>query len=495
MLCAVDDRPLVSVPVVIVSTTRQGGCTCENISGLRMGTYNLEFTALHAPKPLLLISADDATRTMPEQGFPELQQHYSVLGAKHNVSHAALLQFPHNYNIVSRAVMYGWLNQHLRLGLDEPILERSYQRLTREQLTVWGDEHPRPESDPEFEHELLERWKHDAQRQLAALIPHDQPSLRRYREIVGGGWDVLLRGLPEFSDVHFMATKSDDRGDHRRIVGLLRYRTMEDHQAELPIVRLSPKEANPRTVIWIDPQGKSGLFTKDGSIKPPVQRLLDAGMAVVGVDLLLQGEFIGSGTTIDRQPCLPGEEAFAGWTYCYNMPTFARRVHDILAVIAHALRDGSKITSPSPLSPRGRGQGEGVENEEVILEPSLSGDGATREVDVVGLDGTGRWIAGAVAQARGAVARAAIDTGGFRFSALQDVYHVDFLPGGARYGDLPGLLALSAPTPIWLAGEGRQAPPIVRAAFTAAGSAEKLTMFSDDTRDRAEAAVDWLLSQ
>jgi hypothetical protein len=68
MLSAVDDRPLVSVPVVIVSTTRQGGCTCENISGLRIGTYNLEFTAPHAPKPLLLISADDATRTMPERG-------------------------------------------------------------------------------------------------------------------------------------------------------------------------------------------------------------------------------------------------------------------------------------------------------------------------------------------------------------------------------------------------------------------------------------------
>ncbi|MBN2316625.1 MAG: acetylxylan esterase, partial [Sedimentisphaerales bacterium] len=94
MLCAVDDRPLVSVPVVIVSTTRQGGCTCENISGFRIGTYNLEITALHAPNPLLLISADDATRTMPERGFPELKQLYGILGATQNVSHVALLQFP-----------------------------------------------------------------------------------------------------------------------------------------------------------------------------------------------------------------------------------------------------------------------------------------------------------------------------------------------------------------------------------------------------------------
>ena len=102
MLCGVDERPFVSVPVVIVSTTRQGGCTCENISGLRIGTYNLEFTAMHAPKPLLLISADDATRTMSERGFPELRQHYMMLGAANHLSHAALLQFPHNYNMVSR---------------------------------------------------------------------------------------------------------------------------------------------------------------------------------------------------------------------------------------------------------------------------------------------------------------------------------------------------------------------------------------------------------
>ncbi|MEY4404064.1 MAG: hypothetical protein RIR91_2099, partial [Verrucomicrobiota bacterium] len=31
-------------------------------------------------------------------------------------------------------------------------------------------------------------------------------------------------------------------------------------------------------------------------------------------------------------------------------------------------------------------------------------------------------------------------TGGFRFAQLQDVHDPKFLPGGAKYGDLPGLL-------------------------------------------------------
>ncbi|UCF14862.1 MAG: hypothetical protein JSW59_15745, partial [Phycisphaerales bacterium] len=179
MLCAVDDRPLVSVPVVIVSTTRQGGCTCENISGFRIGTYNLEITALHAPKPLLLISADDATRTMSERGFPELKQHYGLLGAAQDVSHVALLQYPHNYNAVSRAAMYSWLNRHLAIGLAEPILERSYKRLTRAELSVWDDRHRRPKGGLEFEHELLEWLTNDAGRQIAALAPADGESLRR----------------------------------------------------------------------------------------------------------------------------------------------------------------------------------------------------------------------------------------------------------------------------------------------------------------------------
>lgn len=461
MLCAADDRPLVSVPVVIVSTTRQGGCTCENISGLRIGTYNLEFTALHAPKPLLLISADDATRTMPERGFPELKRHYAALGAEENVSHAALLQFPHNYNYVSRAVMYGWLNRHLDLGLPEPIVERPYTRLTKQELTVWDEKHARPKYDPEFEPRLLQWLTNDANRQLTALAPRDRKSLERYREVVGGAWGILLRRLPTDSDVRFESKKSQKRGTYQETLGLLRYRSAEDHQAELPMVLLSPRKTSRQTVIWISDKGKSGLYADDGPLLPSVHRLLDGGATVIGVDLLYQGEFLDDGRPINRQCSLPNEEGFAGWTYCYNLPLFAGRVHDILAVIAFAKRDEAR----------------------------------PQEVNLIGLKGAGHWVAAALAQARGNVARAAIDTGGFRFVELTDVYDVDFLPGAAKYDDLPGLLALAAPTKLWLAGEGNQAPRVTRAAFAAAGMGENLTLFQGSSEDTRDAAAQWLLSQ
>jgi hypothetical protein len=213
-------------------------------------------------------------------------------------------------------------------------------------------------------------------------------------------------------------------------------------------------------VIWIDKAGKAGLFTGDDSLSRPARRLLEAGVTVVGVDLLDQGEFFAEGRSPDRQRWLEGEEAFAGWTYCYNLPLFARRVHDILAVIRWAQRDG----------------------------------GSLRDVDLVGMSGAGHWTAAATALAPEAIARAAIHTNGFRFAELTDVYHVDFLPGAAKYHDLPGLLALAAPTRLWLAGEGGNAPAVVRSAYEASQLPERINV-ARQSAETASAAVDWLLQE
>ena len=44
--------------------------------------------------------------------------------------------FPHNYNYISRATMYKWFNKHLKLGLEDPILEENWVPLTAEELSV-----------------------------------------------------------------------------------------------------------------------------------------------------------------------------------------------------------------------------------------------------------------------------------------------------------------------------------------------------------------------
>src|SRR5688572_30461860 len=85
LLAAIDDRIKLSFPVVMVSTSMQGGCTCENASLLRINTGNVEFAALFAPRPQGMNSADDWTKEMATKGFPDLQKIYALYGKKDDV--------------------------------------------------------------------------------------------------------------------------------------------------------------------------------------------------------------------------------------------------------------------------------------------------------------------------------------------------------------------------------------------------------------------------
>ena len=108
-----------------------------------------------------------------------------------------LLQFPHNYNYVSRAVMYQWFNKHLKLGLEEPIVEEDFRPLSVAEMSVWDAKHPAPPSGEEFERGFAPA---DDRRQPPAdggPRPNDEASLREYRRIVGGAVEVMIgRGLP-----------------------------------------------------------------------------------------------------------------------------------------------------------------------------------------------------------------------------------------------------------------------------------------------------------
>ena len=83
-----------------------------------------------------------------------------------------------------------------------------------------------------------------------------------------------------------------------------------------------------------------------------------------------------------------------------------------------------------------------------------------------------------------------IDTEGFRFEMLNDWSHVNFLPGAIKYGDLPTLLALSAPHPLWINGE-KSIPAIVSTAFHTLGKPDAVTLGSPDA-DSTTAAIDWI---
>jgi hypothetical protein len=94
--------------------------------------------------------------------------------------------------------------------------------------------------------------------------------------------------------------------------------------------------------------------------------------------------------------------------------------------------------------------------------------------------------------AGGEIARAAVFTDGFRFASLLDYRDPRFLPGGAKYLDVPGLLALSAPHPLWVAGEP-EGEAITAGAYAAAAGAANLQRHRGPAEGGLSAALDWLL--
>jgi dienelactone hydrolase len=460
ILGAVDPRPRVAFPAVMVSTAMQGGCTCENACYLRVATGNVELAALFAPKPLGMSAADDWTKELQTKGLPQLKQLYQILGAADNVAGSSFTHFGHNYNNVSRAVMYSWMNRHLKLGLDEPIVEHDYVPLTREEASVWNEAHPRPEVGVAHERKLIQGITRDAQQQMAALVPGKKADLARYREVLGGAWDVMLgRTLPPAGSVEFDMSLKEDRGSYLEMAGLLR---LAKQQEELPIVFLYPDSYDGRVVAWLDPAGKSAVYDSSGGPRPEVAQLLDAGCSVVGVDLLYQGEFLTDGKLLEQAPLVESTRwGYAGYTYGYNHSMFARRVHDVLTVLSF------------------------VQNHE--REP--------KQIALVGLNGAAMWAAAAVLQSGDVVDRLAVDTQGFRFAGLTAFDDPHFLPGSVKYGDVPGLLSLCAPQELWIAGEGDRLPPLVRSVYAAEGQEQRATPFDGPAQDRANAAVTWLLEE
>ena len=406
LLAAIDDRIQLSFPCVMVSTSMQGGCTCENASLLRIGTGNVEFAGVFAPKPQGMNSADDWTKEMATKGFPDLQKLYGTFGKKDDVFLLRGEHFKHNYNAVTRSAFYTFLNKHFKLGHTSPVIEKDYEPLSREQLTVWDDQHPAPKAgDPEFERQLLKWLADDTQKQLANADA--EKVLRPAIEVVIG------RTYDKAGSVEWELTDKQDGGDHLEMTGTLKNTT---HSEEINVAWLYPKNWNGRVVIWLDDNGKPGLQNDD------VKKLVAAGSAVVGADLLFQGGEPANETRVVANP-----REFAGYTHGYNHALFAQRVHDVLS-LATFLRNTQVGSHPNPKT------------------VCLAAFGPQ----------TGPIATAALAMLPGAIDRAAIDTHGFRFGKVLNYRDPMFLPGGSKYLDLPGFLKLAGPCALWLKGEGKE---------------------------------------
>ena len=453
LLGAVDDRVALSMPMVMVSTAMQGGCTCENASLLRVNTGNIEFASLCAPKPQIMNCADDWTREMADKGFPDIEKLYELVGAKGKVKLIRGEHFKHNYNYVTRAQMYMWVNKYFKLGHKTPIIEQDFQFRTQDELTVWDKDHPKPPSGEKFEVGLVRHLTKDNTKVLKAA----EGNLKQFRNVYGKAWEVVIgRTYAKAGTVEWDLTDKETRDEYLYMAGNLRNTT---YQEELPVVWLYPKQWAGRTTIWLSEKGKAGVFDENGDLVPGVKQLLDAGHTVVSADLLFQGDFLKDGEPLKETRRVENTREFAGYTMGYNSSLFARRAHDVMSVVTF------------------------VDN--------YNNHGRRNEVlNVVALDGTAPIAAAARALAGPAITKLAINTGGFRFGKLLNYRDPAFTPGGAKYGDVPGLIALNAPNPIWVAGEKRSS--LAGKIYSLANAKKNLEL---PWGKSTESAIKWLLTE
>jgi dienelactone hydrolase len=458
LLCAIDPRPIAAFPNGMVSTAMQGGCTCENCTLLRVDSGNVELAALFAPKPQAMTSANDWTKEMMTKGYPELKQLYGMLGAEDNVYCREMTHFPHNYNYVSRATMYDWFNKHLHIGIDGPVIEEDWEPLTPEEYTVWDDEHPKPTGGEAYERSLTKYMAEESDKQLAAIAPKDAQTLQQFREVIGGAFrSIIGRDVPDFDDIQRTKVDKQERPGYLYFADFLR---LQSQGEEIPIISLFPTATkwNGDVVIWVDGVGKRGMFDDSGELRSEVRRLVDGGASIVAADLFQQGEFLPGDQSLAEQRVVKNPRKVAAYTFGYNDTLFVRRVHDILTLVSFIRND----------------------------------EHSPKHLHMIGTNGAGPIAAAARVIAGNQIDKAAIDTQGFRFADLTSYRDPNFVPGAVKYGDLPSLLALSAPNPLWISGEKGDLPTTVKQAYASENSSNRIT--SSSLQNSADAAADWLLS-
>jgi dienelactone hydrolase len=450
ILCAIDDRPAAAFPAVMVSTAMQGGCICENCSYLRQDTGNIDLAALFAPKPLGMTGARDWTIDIERKGLPELQALYKLYGVEDRVMARCFPEFPHNYNQVSREVMYNWFNKHLNLGQKEPVVEKPFEPVPPAELSVYDTQHPRP-ADAIGADELRKRLADASDKQIEALVPKDARGLEEFRRVVGTALRVMIHDkLPAPGDV-----ESKEIGDRQEQDGIIwrKYLLSRKGQGEqVPAVGLCRKDFDGTVVVWVHPEGKRSLW-HDGKLVPAAQQILDRKAGILAPDVLLTGEFQGA-----KLPPVESKWAnYAGYTYGYNRPLLANRVHDILTAVAF-----------------------------------VQGHEKTKTVHLVGWEKAGPWALLARALCGDAVARTAADGDGFRFDNVTTPGDEMLLPGAVKYGGLPAFTALCAPAELYLHHhQGTGSGKWVKEAYEAAGQGGRLERLSE--KAPPEKVAEWLL--
>ena len=175
LLAAVDDRVHFDAPVNMLSAIMQGGSPCENAPNLRVGAINLEFGAMMAPRPMLMVAATgDWTKNTPREEYPAIRGIYELYDRTANLE-MVQIDAPHNYNQQSREAVYRFFGKHVLGETDAAKFKERGIRIEKlgDMLALFS--RTLPAGALSFEN-LRAQWIREARRQTDAIT--DRQALR-----------------------------------------------------------------------------------------------------------------------------------------------------------------------------------------------------------------------------------------------------------------------------------------------------------------------------
>ena len=441
-LTALDDRVKVSVPVNMISSHFQGGCLCENGPSLRLHSFNVEFGAMSAPRPLLMVSATgDWTDETLRVEYPAVQSIYSLYDALDKVK-AVQVDAPHNYNQKSREYVYAWFDRWFFNGDRESIEETPFE-IDVESLRVFPNGLADYPDNAVDENGLRKYWLQKSKAQIQQVYPNSELQLRTLKN---RGATILT---------HAMGAEAPRANDI--IVERIEREKTEERMVER--IALGRRGAGDRIDAWFAwPQ--DGSLHKDAvlvvsdlpfeSFNPSADTLLK-GLLDHGRAVMIANVYKANALNQTRSP-----ETVSHF-YTYNPSDTSLRVQDVLSCLAYleARADVGKIA-------------------------------------LVGLGKAGLWglLAGVLHDGVDSVIANAV-----QFDLDSDEAYLDglFVPHILRAGGLQMAQAAIAPRPLFIhnTGEAFQTK-WAEDAYTTLGQNDALTTKTE--RASNDDMLDWLLN-
>jgi hypothetical protein len=438
ILGAIDDRLAIQAPVVMVSHTMQGGCSCENAPGLRIEYSNMEIAAAAAPRPQIMVAASgDWTKDMMNVEGPAVEGIYRLFNAPDNLRYVRF-DFGHNYNQTSREAVYGWFSKFLlpNANADSATCkEAPYKKEPDAALRVFPNgKLPANAASQEqvvayLEKSQYERWE--------ALIPDRAAAFKKYKETMLPAWRHTLELEWPQRSVHLVLGEAKQGRGFTSSVVQISTPEGKTNQAQYFVPQSLATNKNPKMVVLaLGAKPANAAAAPEDFVTP----LLRRGMAVMVIK--------------PPESSAPADQYSIFYT-AYNRTRCQEQVRELVSVCSEA----------SVLS-----AGEG------------SDSARTFHVILAGTGRGGLWALLAAPAADAVIA----DWDALNAADDEAMLGDDlFCPGIRNLGSFEGVAMLAAPHPLALHNVSREfSEENLHKAYKAAGGAEKLRI--EPTRLTAE---------